>query len=111
MRIRFAENLLERTFDPVVIAEPNRIWSGDITYIWTQEGWLYLAIVLDLFSRMANRLGDESQHEDALRDRCAADGESTVAARPAALWHSDRGVQYADAETRKLAKRTASNAA
>ena len=44
-----AENIFERTFDPAVIDQPNRIWSGDITYIWTAEGWLYLAIVLDLF--------------------------------------------------------------
>lgn len=41
-------NLLARQFD---VDEPNRFWSGDITYIWTDEGWLYLAVVIDLFSR------------------------------------------------------------
>ena len=43
-----ADNLLARNFTP---AAPNRVWTGDITYIQTGEGWLYLAIVLDLFNR------------------------------------------------------------
>ena len=43
-----APNLLERNFTPDV---PNRVWTSDITYLWTGEGWLYLAIVLDLFNR------------------------------------------------------------
>lgn len=43
-----APNLLARNFTP---AAPNRVWTGDITYIQTAQGWLYLAIVLDLFNR------------------------------------------------------------
>lgn len=43
-----APNLLDRDFTP---AKPNQAWSADITYIWTDEGWLYLAVVLDLFNR------------------------------------------------------------
>jgi putative transposase len=43
-----AANLLNRDFSP---AEPNKAWVADITYIWTNEGWLYLAIVIDLYSR------------------------------------------------------------
>jgi putative transposase len=43
-----AENLLARDFTP---SGPNQVWSADITYLWTDEGWLYLAIVLDLFNR------------------------------------------------------------
>ena len=42
-----APNLLQRDFSP---AKPNRVWTGDITYIWTSEGWPYLAVVIDLFS-------------------------------------------------------------
>jgi putative transposase len=41
-------NILERSF---TVSEPNRVYCSDITYIWTSEGWLYLAVVLDLFSR------------------------------------------------------------
>ena len=43
-----APNLLNREFTP---KEPNQAWASDITYIWTAEGWLYLAVVMDLFSR------------------------------------------------------------
>jgi putative transposase len=43
-----APNLLERNFSP---SAPNQAWSADLTYVWTDEGWLYLAIVLDLFNR------------------------------------------------------------
>ena len=43
-----APNLLERNF---TVSEPDRVYCSDITYIWTTEGWLYLAIVLDLYSR------------------------------------------------------------
>lgn len=43
-----APNLLNREFD---VYEPDRFYVSDITYIWTQEGWLYLAVVIDLFSR------------------------------------------------------------
>jgi putative transposase len=43
-----APNLLDRQFD---VAEPDKVWAGDITYIATDEGWLFLAVVIDLFSR------------------------------------------------------------
>src|SRR5262249_26562071 len=43
-----APNSLNRDFAP---ARPDHVWAGDITYIWTAEGWVYLAVVLDLFSR------------------------------------------------------------
>ncbi len=42
------ENLLQRQFD---VAKPNQVYASDVTYIWTQEGWLYLAVVIDLCSR------------------------------------------------------------
>ncbi len=41
-------NRLERDF---VANEPDQVWAGDITYVWIQEGWLYLAVVIDLYSR------------------------------------------------------------
>ncbi len=50
-----AANLLQQDFHASC---PNQKWTTDTTYIWTQEGWLYLAVVLDLFSRMVARLGD-----------------------------------------------------
>ena len=47
-RLPVAENILDRQF---IVSQPNVAWVGDITYIWTAEGWLYLAVLLDLFSR------------------------------------------------------------
>jgi len=57
-----APNLLNREFD---VCEPDRVWVTDITYIWTAAGWLYLAVILDLFSRrvvgwsMSHRINKE----------------------------------------------------
>jgi putative transposase len=87
-----APNLLERNF---TADAPDRVWMADITYIWTRKGWLYLAVVLDLFTRrvvgwaMADPLG----HELAL----AALDMAIVRCRPepGLIHHSDRGVQYA----------------
>ena len=87
-----APNLLDRNFNP---AAPNQVWTFDITYLWTDEGWLYLAIVLDLFNREAVGW--------SLKPRMAADivTDALTTAwfrkKPAAglMHHSDRGSQYA----------------
>ncbi|MDA8415535.1 MAG: IS3 family transposase [Betaproteobacteria bacterium] len=49
-RLPVASNTLDRQF---MVTAPNRVWAGDISYVWTDEGWLYLAVVLDLYSRAA----------------------------------------------------------
>ena len=87
-----AANTLNRRF---TIERPNRVWAGDISYVWTTEGWLYLAVVLDLYSRavigwaMGARLtGDLAQQAltMAIHHRTPKAG---------LLHHSDRGSQYA----------------
>jgi transposase InsO family protein len=90
-----APNLLDREF---TVKEPNRVYVGDITYIWTQEGWLYLAIVLDLFSRQVvgwsmNQRMTKDLVKDALR---MAYWRRKPA--PGAIFHSDRGSQYCSKE-------------
>ena len=47
-RFPVAANTLNRQF---TVESPNRVWAGDLTYVWTTEGWLYLAVILDLYSR------------------------------------------------------------
>jgi len=91
-RLAVAANLLDRNFSP---AAPNQAWSADITYIWTDEGWLYLAVVLDLFNREVVGW--------SIKPRMTADivmDAATMAwfrRQPAAglIHHSDRGSQYA----------------
>jgi putative transposase len=87
-----ADNLLERQFNP---SKPNEVWLADITYLWTREGWLYLAAVEDLFSRMV--VGwSMAEH---MESRLVVDAlEMAIARRlpqQGLLTHSDRGSQYA----------------
>lgn len=96
------ENLLKRDFK---VDGPDHVWVSDITYIWTDEGWLFLATVIDLFSR---KVVGWSMSE-SLKATIAIDAlEMAIAARnPAAglIHHSDRGVQYACSEYQKVIKR------
>lgn len=87
-----AENLLDRNFKT---AAPNQAWVTDITYIWTREGWLYLAAILDLYSRAVVGWA-MSQHIDT--ELCLNALNMAIKARaPGAglVHHSDRGSQYA----------------
>jgi transposase InsO family protein len=87
-----AQNLLGRHFGA---SEANVKWASDITYLWTDEGWLYLAVVLDLFSRRV--VGWSMQ---ASLSRClVVDALKTALCQrrpaPGLVHHSDRGSQYA----------------
>ncbi len=64
-----AANLLDRDFG---CDGPDQKWGADISYIWTAEGWLYLAIVLDLYSPAHYRLGDQRSAEEGPGPQCAA---------------------------------------
>jgi putative transposase len=88
-----AENLLDREFDP---DEPNASWVADVTYIPTREGWLYLAAVEDLFSRMIVGWSMDA----TMTSRLVVDALEMALARrlkgsSALVAHSDRGSQYA----------------
>jgi putative transposase len=97
-----ADNLLDRQFDP---AAPNASWVADITYVPTREGWLYLAVVEDLYSR---RVVGWSM-ADHLESRLVVDAlEMAVQQRwpeEGLLAHSDRGSQYASEHYRRLLAR------
>lgn len=100
-KLPVAPNLLNREFTP---AEPNQVFSSDITYIWTDEGWLYLAVVLDLFNREVVGWSIKPRVTVDL----VTDALTMVWFRrgpaPGALCHSDRGSQNASHEfQRKLA--------
>jgi putative transposase len=93
-----APNVLERDFSP---DKPNSTWATDITYVWTGEGWLYLAVVLDLFSRLV--VGwSMSEHIDTKLVLGALEMALEGRQPPQGLiHHSDRGSQYASAEYRQ----------
>ena len=99
-----APNILDRQFSPSLAGGPNQVWSADITYIPTREGWLYLSAVLDQWSRrvvgwsMQERAGS-SLAIDAIKMALSYRRPGT-----GMLHHSDRGIQYAAADFRKLLK-------
>jgi putative transposase len=89
-----AENLLNRQF---TVAAPNQVWAGDITYIETNEGWLYLAVVLDLFNRQVIgwALADDLRQELVIDAFQMAWFRRGLKEEAGLLFHSDRGSQYA----------------
>lgn len=93
-----APNLLEQQFGA---EKPNTRWSGDITYIWTSEGWLYLAVVVDLCSRRVVGWSMKSTMDRSLAT--AALDAALKLRRPAVglLCHSDRGSQSASGDYQK----------
>jgi putative transposase len=93
-----APNRLGRDFPA---AAPNRVWLSDLTYIWTAEGWLYLAVVLDLFSRRAVGWARADHRGHALAPAALDMAIARERPAPGLTHHSDRGVQCAAHEYRK----------
>jgi putative transposase len=96
-----APNLVKRNFSAEA---PDRLWTGDITYTWTAEGWLYLAVVLDVFSR---RIVGWKMDKRMTDDRViTAFKNALVRRRPARglIFHSDRGSQYCSKQFQALVK-------
>jgi transposase InsO family protein len=96
-----APNILDRNF---AVPMPNAAWVTDVTYVWTLEGWLYLAVILDLYSRRVVGWAASANNDRALA--LAALGEANDARRPAPglLHHSDRGSVYASTDYDKALK-------
>ncbi len=102
-----APNLVDRNF---TVATPNQVWVGDITYIPSDEGWLFLAVVLDLFSRqvvgwsmradMGRELVIDALHMAWFR----RSPDSKTSPKTGLIFHSDRGSQYASYEFNSLLK-------
>ena len=98
-RLAVAENLLDRDFH---VQEPNQAWVADITYIWTLQGWLYLATVMDLCSR---RIVGWSLEAYLKKELVLAALKMAIHRRgptKGLLHHSDRGSQYASKAYRKM---------
>jgi len=93
------ENVLNREFSPIA---PDRAYASDITYVWTQEGWLYLAVVIDLFSRKVVGWSMSSRMKASLVCDALTMALWQRKPKPGLIVHSDRGSQYASHEYHKL---------
>ena len=87
-----AKNLLDRNFTPVA---PNQVWTADMTYIWTDEGWLYLAIVIDLFNREVVGWSIKPRMTTDIVTDALTMAWFRRKPAPGLMHHSDRGSQYA----------------
>jgi transposase InsO family protein len=94
-----APNVLERQF---AVEQPNVAWVGDITYVWTLEGWLYLSVILDLYSRRVVGWAMGERIDQALTLRAMDMALKACEPNPGLIHHSDRGSQYAANDYRKL---------
>ena len=99
-----AKNVLQRKFAVAEIGAPNRAWAGDITYFATREGWLYLAVVLDLATRKIVGWSIASTMERSLVIDALKPALANRRPAPGLLFHSDRGSQYASGDYRALLK-------
>jgi putative transposase len=94
-----AENLLNQNFE---VEKPNSVWISDITYVPTLEGWLYLVVILDLFSRqiVGWAMSDRLTSGFVVKALYQAIGRRHPAS--GCIFHSDRGVQYASTDFRDV---------
>jgi transposase InsO family protein len=97
-----APNVLARDFDVKI---PDRVWAGDITYLWTQEGWLYLAVIIDLYSRKVVGWSIKQRMTTDLVQDALTMAVWRRRPKPGLIHHTDRGSQYASvAYQRELQK-------
>jgi putative transposase len=90
--LRVAPNVLARQFD---VAAPDQAWVGDMTYVWTDEGWLYVSVRLDLYSRKVVGWAMRAHPDTALIAQALQMALGRRQPAAGLLHHSDRGSQYA----------------
>jgi transposase InsO family protein len=97
-----APNLLERQFE---VQQPNTVWCADITYLWTLEGWLYLAVIIDLYSRKIVGWAINSRLKASLVKEALMMAYWHRKPEKGLIHHSDRGSQYASNEYQQMLDR------
>jgi putative transposase len=98
-KFNIAPNLLDRNF---IADQPNQKWAGDITYIWTKEGWLYLAVILDLNSRRVIGWAVSNRMKRDLAIRALNMAIAFRAPPKDRIHHTDRGSQYCSLDYQKI---------
>ncbi|WP_284242712.1 IS3 family transposase [Thalassotalea insulae] len=94
-----ADNLLNQNFNPVA---PNQVWAGDVTYLRTGEGWMYLAIVMDLYSRRIVGWHIDKRMTTDLVSKAMMKAYNLRQPPKGLVFHSDRGSQYTSKRYRHL---------
>lgn len=97
-----APNLLDQDFSAT---RPNQKWAGDISYIWTGEGWLYLAVIIDLYSRRVIGWAVSDRMKRDLAIRALQMAINLRQPPPGCIHHTDRGSQYCSHDYEKLLRR------
>jgi putative transposase len=92
-----AENVVKRNF---TVDRPNAVWVGDITYIWTLEGWLYLAVLIDLYSRMVVGWSVQDRMDRGIAIEALRMARTRRRPQRGLVQHTDRGSQYASSDYR-----------
>ena len=87
-----AENILKQHF---VVERPNEVWVADITYVWTEEGWLYVSVVIDLYARKVVGLAMSERIDADLANAALMQAIERRRPDPGLLYHSDQGATYA----------------
>ena len=84
-------NVLARNFNP---ERPNQVWCGDVTYVWTGSGWLYLAVVIDLFARRVVGFATSKSPDSELTKKALRMAFESRGKPKGLLFHSDQGCYY-----------------
>ena len=97
-RFNIAPNLLDRDFSA---SAPNQKWAGDISYIWTREGWLYLAVIIDLYSRRVIGWAVSNRMKKDLAIRALNMAINLRQPTPGCIHHTNRGRPYCSHDYQK----------
>ena len=101
-RLPVAPNLLDRQFE---VQNANAVWCADITYLWTMQGWLYFAAIIDLYSRKVVGWAMSNRMQSSLVEKALCMAYLHRKPGKGLIHHSDRGSQYAGKEYQNLLKR------
>lgn len=99
---KIGKNILKRRFDTT---RPNRYWVADVSHLWTREGWLYLAVILDLYSRKVVGWAVSEKNSSDLTASALKMAIERRSPGRGLLHHSDRGSHYASFNYQRLLKR------
>jgi len=90
--LKISPDLVKRDFNP---SQPNKLWVSDLTYIRTRAGWLYLCVILDLFSRKVVGWSMDKKMKTSMFIKALDMAKENRSPNSSVIFHSDRGVQYA----------------